>query len=74
MIVAILCILFVMYFLSAFAWGQFVVYIREAIKADTTFVQVMCIIGAIFFFISAFFMTLLSVAGTVVAIQNGFYL
>ena len=71
MIFVMLFVLYMVTFLCYFIEWEFV---KGIFTAEDAFVRVMTSIGALLFFIASAGMTLLSIAGTVVAIQNGFYL
>jgi len=70
----IFLILFVLYMVTIFCCLIDVEFVRGIFTAEDSFLRVITSFGALLFFIASAGMILISIAGTVVAIQNGFYL
>jgi hypothetical protein len=70
----IFAMLFVMYFVTFVCYFALGMFVRNIFREQETFVTVMCAIGTSLFLIASIGMTLLSVAGTITAVENGFYL
>jgi hypothetical protein len=66
--------LFVLYFATFICYGLIWQYGKSVVKAESTFEGVVSGIGLSLVIIASIGMTVFSAAGTVTAIQNGFYL